>query len=193
MATIQRWYDGSGNEVMALESYAGGYRLTGNVIQPGSLNTSLTNSSGGIEITSGGILQVVDGGITPPRMSPKTGQPLVGDLNVTGTGGGGVLALANPFGVDVYVTRIVVVITGASSVASTSDVGIAADATTSADNLIDGLNTGAAGAYDNIDDQGSNGSSTRKWGSSQYLTISQASGTVTGATGRYWIHCVDAS
>lgn len=100
----------------------------------------------------------------------------------TGTTAGAVLALANPEGRDLYVTRLVLNISTQSSGAATVDGGIAANGTTSSDNLIDGLSVAAAGVYDNVKNGGTNGKAGQKWGASEYLTIT-ASATLAGMVG----------
>lgn len=101
----------------------------------------------------------------------------------TVTTGGAVLALANPEGVPIIVTRIILNITTPSSGAATVDAGIAANGTTSSDNLIDGASVAtAAKALDNISDIGTNGKSRQLWGTTQYLTIT-ASATLAGMVG----------
>lgn len=97
----------------------------------------------------------------------------------TGTTGGGALSLANPEGQPLIVTRLTLYVSDASDGAATVDAGIAANGTTSADNLIDGVSVAATGAVDNITDKGSNGKSRQVWGTSQYLTIT-ASATLAG-------------
>jgi hypothetical protein len=101
---------------------------------------------------------------------------------------GGVAAIANPEGVAVIVTRVVLDVTTASTSACTVDAGIAANATTSADGLIDGLSVAATGVADNVSDGGTNGKARAKWGASQFLTISKASGAAAGLAGNVYIH-----
>lgn len=106
---------------------------------------------------------------------------------------GGVLSLANPEGVDLIVTRLILDVTTKSSAACTVDAGIAADGTTSNDTLIDGLDVGTAAILaDNIENQGSNGVAAKKWSSSQYLTISKASGAAAGLVGNAYIEYIRA-
>ena len=106
------------------------------------------------------------------------------DLGV-GTSGGGVVSLANPFGRPVVVTGVALSITTASTGASTIDVGIAAGATTSADNLIDGRSGATIGTFASGGaDAGTNGKSAQVWGTTQFLTASQASGAVAGLAGK---------
>jgi len=105
--------------------------------------------------------------------------------------GGGVLSLANPEGADIIVTRLVLDITTAATGACTVDAGIAAGATTSSDNLIDGLDVNAAtGVFDNIEDKGTNGKTRQKWESDQYLTISMATGAAAGLAGYAYVEYI---
>lgn len=104
---------------------------------------------------------------------------------------GGVLKLANPEGADLIITRLILNVTTASTAACTVDAGVAANGTTNADNLLDGLDVNtAAGVFDNIENQGTNGKSAVKWGSSQYLNISKASGAAAGLVGKAYIQWV---
>lgn len=109
----------------------------------------------------------------------------------TDTTAGGVLSLANPEGVALIVTRLILDVTTASSGAATVDAGIAANGTTSADNLIDGASVATATTLDNTEDGGTNGKGTRKWGTSQYLTIT-ASATTAGMVGFAYIEYIRA-
>lgn len=107
----------------------------------------------------------------------------------TGTGGGAVLSLANPEGVDIYVTRLILNVATQSAGAAAVDAGIAANGTTSADNLIDGKSVATAGVFDNIKDAGTNGKAGQKWGAGQFLTIT-ASATTAGMVGEALIDYV---
>lgn len=95
---------------------------------------------------------------------------------------GQVVAIANTEDTAVIVKRAVLHVKTASTGACTLDIGIAADATTSSDNLMDGLSTAGVpvGIYDNIENQGSNGRSSVYWPSGSYLTASVASGDANG-------------
>ena len=106
----------------------------------------------------------------------------------TTTAGGDVLALANPEGADLIIPSggFVLDITTAATGAANADAGIAADSTTSADTLIDGMDIGtAAGVFDNADDAGTNGGPD-KWGSTEYITITP-SATCAGLVGYAYI------
>lgn len=101
---------------------------------------------------------------------------------------GGVASIANPEGVEVLVTRVVIDVTTASTAACTVDAGIAANGTTLSDNLVDGLDVNAAaGTFDNITDKGTNGKSRQSWGAGQFLTISKASGAAAGLAGSVYV------
>jgi hypothetical protein len=102
--------------------------------------------------------------------------------------GGGVLSLANPEGRDVIVTKLVLHVTTPATAACTVDGGIAAGATTSADNLIDGQDVNAAaGAFAEV---GSNGKRAKLWEDDQYLTVSMASGAAAGLAGYAYVEYI---
>lgn len=103
---------------------------------------------------------------------------------------GGVAAVANPFGAKAIITRFVIDVTTVATGAATVDAGVATNGTTSSDILIDGLNVNAAaGLFDNIENKGTNGKARQLWSATQYVTISQASGDVTGLVGYAYITC----
>jgi len=116
---------------------------------------------------------------------------LYGDLTAAATTtGGDALGLANPEGVDLIITRFVLKITTEATGAATVDAGVAADATTSADDLIDEADVGSAAAiFDNIDDSGSNGQSCLDWGADEYLTVTP-SATLAGLVGTYYVEYI---
>lgn len=123
-------------------------------------------------------------------MTAQSGAYKAALIAVTGTTAGGVLSLANPEGADIIVTRLVLDITTEATGAATVDAGIAANGSTSSDNLIDAGNVGAAVAVlDNVSDGGTNGKARQKWGSSQYLTIT-ASATLAGMVGNAYIQYI---
>lgn len=111
------------------------------------------------------------------------------DLAAT-TGAAGALALLNPEGVDLYVTRLVLNISTAATAACTLDAGIAATATTD-DDLIDGLDVNtAAGVFDNVKNGGTNGKAGQKWAAGSYLTVSEKTGAIAGLVGEAIIQWV---
>ncbi len=114
---------------------------------------------------------------------------LKGALSATGLV---MYSAANPLGVDLIVTKTIIDITSpCSATPVTFDCGCAAtNATTSNDNLLDGVDIGtptAIDVYDNITNKGNNGKATRKWSSTKYFTI-VASGTPTGVAGNVYIY-----
>ncbi len=105
--------------------------------------------------------------------------------------GGGVLSLANPEGQSLIVTNLVIYLTTKATAACTLNAGIAAAATTSSDNIIDGLDVNAAaGAFA---EKGTNGKLAQLWTSSQFLTISMASGAAAGLVGYAFIEYMPAA
>jgi len=102
----------------------------------------------------------------------------------------GVAAVANPENAPIIVTRLVLDIRTQSSAACTLDAGIAADASTLDDDLIDGVSVAAAGAKDNITDGGTNGKARQPWSASQYLTVSVASGASAGLVGEGYVEYI---
>lgn len=123
-------------------------------------------------------------------MSEQKGAYKVALTAATTTAAGGVLSLANPEGAAIILTRLVLDITTNSTGAATVDAGIAADGSTSSDNLIDGQSVAtAAKVLDNVSDGGTNGKARQKWGATQYLTIT-ASATTVGMVGNAYIEYI---
>lgn len=103
----------------------------------------------------------------------------------------GVLSWANPTASTIIIERVILDVTTDSTGASTVDCGIGSSATAISDTLLDGIDTGTAAAlFDTITNKGSNGATQRKMTASQYLTCSQATGTVTGLVGNAYIHYI---
>jgi len=97
---------------------------------------------------------------------------------------GGVLSLANPEGVDLIVTKLVLNVTTAATAACTVDAGVAANGTTLNDDLIDGQDVHtAAGVF-------SSGTNIMLWESDQYLTVSKATGAAAGLKGYAYIEYI---
>lgn len=99
-----------------------------------------------------------------------------------GSGSTGVFASwANPETVSIVITRASLHIATQSTGASTLDIGTtAANATTSSDNLIDGLSAATAGAFDNVTDIGTNGKSRQLLASGKWVNVAEATGDVNG-------------
>lgn len=107
----------------------------------------------------------------------------------TGTTGGAVLSWANPEGVPIVVTRVVVVVSTAGPATRTVDFGVAADGTTTSDTLLDGVPVSAAGVFDNIKDAGTNGKAGATMTATQFIT-GTASGALTNMVANAYIHYV---
>ncbi len=124
---------------------------------------------------------------TPIALSTK--------LSVAGaSGSAGVFAsLANPFGADVIVTRAIFRTTVIATAAATVDIGIGADATTSNDGLMDGLDVNAAlGVFDSslAANAGTNGRPSEVWATTGFLNVAEASGNVNGLVGIVYIEAI---
>lgn len=123
-------------------------------------------------------------------MTPQIGALKVALTAATTTAVGGVLKLVNPEGVDLLITRFILDITTKSTGAATVDAGVDDDGATSNDTLLDGLDVNAAaGVFDNIENQGTNGKAAVKWKAGEYVVIS-ASATVAGLVGNAYIEYV---
>lgn len=106
--------------------------------------------------------------------------------------GGGVFSWANPEAGAILVQRVMLDVTTQTSGACTVDVGMTSvSGTTSADNLIDGLSLATAGLYDNVEDQGTNGTSRQKVATGKWVTGSVASGASSGLVGYVYIFYVN--
>ena len=84
-------------------------------------------------------------------------------------------AVQNPEAVDCIITNVIVDITTAGGTASSVlNVDVVADATSTGDKIIDGLDLNATGVADRQDDAGTNGGEPKKWdkngGTNDYVT-----------------------
>jgi len=88
-------------------------------------------------------------------------------------------SVLNPFGRDVLILPTTALnITTQSAVASTLDIGVAADATTANDTVFDAVAGTATGTKVGTKNGGSNGGVAVKWGANQYLNVKEDSGNV---------------
>ena len=106
---------------------------------------------------------------------------------------GGILAWQNPETSAIVVVRFVIDRTTKSTGACTADFGTAANGTTSSDNLLDGVDVGAAAAVeDNVENKSTNGKALQrldaKGGSTDYITGSKATGAAAGLVGNAYIY-----
>lgn len=101
---------------------------------------------------------------------------------------GGLFAWQNPYPFDVLVGPVMLNVTTATSGACTADVGYTAtNATTLADNLIDGASLTPAGVLNSEKNAGTNGTSYRLCASGKWITGSVASGASAGLVGSAYI------
>lgn len=98
-------------------------------------------------------------------------------------GTGDIASVANPEGVALGIVGTRLYITVPSTGASTIDVGVAANGITLSDTLIDGLSGATAGFYGSGKNGGTNGKLEQLWGSTQFVTASEASGNVADLEG----------
>lgn len=141
------------------------------------------------------------GGVQRTRMSKYTGTWIRGALAVSASTAG-VFQLQNTYGSDLIVTRIIIHITTVSSVDGTVlDIGLGSGASTSYNNLIDGLSATATGAFDNLENNGSSGKHIGLWQSgsgNQYINASAlasdgSAASPTNLVGFYAVHVLDIS
>ena len=148
----------------------------------------VSSSTGKLQIKEAGSSKA--NGVGRDDMSKYAGFWLKGALSATRTAGG-MLAVENTYGSDLIVTRVIISVTTQSSAASSSSVGIAANATTASDTLLDDFYSGGQRIYDNLDTKGTNGKAKAKWGTGQFVTGSESTGNITGIVGTYAIHAID--
>lgn len=101
-------------------------------------------------------------------------------------------AWENPEASKIIVTRVLINITTAGGTGSSVlDVGVVADAASTADTLIDGLNLNATGIFDNITDTGEHGKSRqvvdKNGGANDYITGKILAQNATALVGKYYI------
>lgn len=145
----------------------------------------------GLHSSAANVLNLSAGGSEIGEWSAGATPQSVVRLAVTGAAGSsGVFAsLANPFGYDVVITQLVYRITTQSSGASTVDIGVGANATTSNDGLIDGLSSATAGTFSAAVNAGTNGRGGQVWTSSTFLNVAEASGDVNALVGVVYAVC----
>lgn len=101
---------------------------------------------------------------------------------------GGIVSLANPYGVEVFITRCIVDATTAATGVCTINVGVDADGATGDDTLLDGLDVGTAAiTTDNLTTPGTNGLPVVRWGATEYLVAEMATGAAAGIVGSVYV------
>jgi len=150
-----------------------------------------------IEVNSTtGVLQIKEAGTSKSNgiqrddMGKTAGFWIQGSLTASDSAGG-VFSEENTYGSDLVITRVILQVTTGASGACTLDIGTAADATTSGNNLITAVDVADAGIFDNIADKGASGTSRLKFGSGGFCNGSLDAGATAGIVGQYAIHCLD--
>jgi hypothetical protein len=101
---------------------------------------------------------------------------------------GGVFAWENPASAAIIVHSVILDVTTNTTGACTIDVGVAANATTLSDTLLDGQSLAtAAKVLNSATNPGTNGAMARRATSTQYVTGSVASGASAGLVGNAYI------
>jgi hypothetical protein len=125
-------------------------------------------------------------------MSEQKGAYVIDLTAATVTTAGAVASVKNPEGAALIVTRAVLRTTTHSTGAATLDIGIAANGTTSSDNLLNAIAVGtAAKVADNTIDGGTNGKGAVLWAANHFLTAT-ASATTAGMVGKLYIEYIRA-
>jgi len=113
------------------------------------------------------------------------GTGLVGTSSTSG-GGVGKFNVAGQDNATIVITRVMVYIKTVASGAANLNVGVAADGSTSANNLLTSLDChSAAGCFDNLGSAGASGKSCQIMTTSQYVTVTGSADT-TGLVGEVW-------
>lgn len=164
-------------------------------------DTAVVASSGAIEIESGGSLDLQTGSVFKDTTVGAQAERFTFTEKVAFSGtastAGSVFGWTAPTGADVIVTRVCLNITTQSATAGcVLDVGTTTTSlTTKSDDLLDGLvatGTAAVGAWDNVDDQGTNGQSCVTLAAGGYITCSATGSKATSLAGNAYITYVVA-
>jgi len=187
---------GGNSYIGALQIVESTGEITSQAIGDKALKSTCADDTS-IEVSSStGQLQLKDAGTSKAnglqraQSSKYAGFWIKGAL-VASDSAGGVFAEENTYGSDLVVTRVLIAVTTGTSGACELDIGVAADGTTKAENLIDTLDVSDAGVFDNITDGGSAGKSRQKLASGEFVTATADTGASAGIVGTYAIHCLD--
>lgn len=155
-----------------------------NLVQKSDGSAALVSDRGSID-------QLRVGGVASGGNSYRGAIVVRVPLNAVDTGGG-IFSWQAPASTDILISRVLMDVTAAASATCTVDVGTTATgATTSSDNLIDGLDVNAAaGLFDNITNIGVNGKARQRLAAGKWVNASTASGASAGLAGFAYIHYV---
>lgn len=150
-----------------------------------ALNPQLLDSAGNSVLAATPTLVTLSvGGVERLRLTPTVSPVASLRLAIAGSAGASAVfaSVVNPVGVDVYITRAILVVTTASTGAATVSVGTAADAITANGGLIDTKSVASTGAFDNLvsADAGASGKTLRLCSAGTFLNVSETSGDVAG-------------
>lgn len=152
--------------------------------------TVATVNSSGLTVSSGNLFLTGAREIILPTGYENE---IVARVSVDGTAGStGVFASwANPESGSITITRVTLAILTQSTGASTLDIGTTAtNATTSSDNLIDGLSAAAAGVFSNATSAGVNGKAGQVLAAGKWVNVAESTGDVNGLIAYLFIHYV---
>jgi len=125
------------------------------------------------------------------RLDPEAGKWVKVDL-AGGSANDFAFAWQNPESSKIIVDRVILRVTTAGGSGATMDIGVAGDATTNGDDLIDGVDISSAGIFDNISDGGTNGKSRQvvdeKGGTNDYITGQILGADSPNLAGSVYIH-----
>jgi hypothetical protein len=131
---------------------------------------------------------IADDAVTYDKLSFRA--PRFMEITLTGVvaiTGGAVGSAVNPVSGSIMITRAILRTTAFSTGAANLDIGIAANATTSNDTLLDGIAVGTAvKVADNINDAGTNGKARQLMTTGQYITVT-GSADSSGLAGKLYV------
>lgn len=137
-----------------------------------------------LSVKSGGELALDAGAVAPV---PRVAKVALAAVDTAG----GLFAWANPEAGAIAIKRVFLDVTTKTTGACTVDVGVAANGTTSADNLIDGLDiNAAAGLFGNLGNPGTNGKTSQRCAAGAFITGSKATGATAGIVGSAYVEYV---
>lgn len=174
------------------DDFSGASISPGDILYLGTTNGALsTTATLGDNV---GIARVLDDNhiqTFAPRTVPGSGAVQVAKAALgTADTAAGILSWANPHSQAIWVFRLVIDRTTASSGAGTGNFGTAATAISN-DTLIDGLDlNAAAAAVDNHTTPGTNGLAGRRVPSGEFVTGTTATGSAAGMAGSAYIHYI---
>lgn len=153
----------------------------------------VNSSTGSMQVKTSG--STLANGIQREQMSKSAGTWIRGSLGTGGTSVGDLLKVQNTFTSHLLITRILIYVTTATTAGGDTnycDIGTDDGGDASSNNLIDDLDLKNTGAFDNIANKGSGGSSIRIWKSGEYV-VGTVTTTPTNLVGYYAIHVIDIS